>query len=74
MGFSQELCDKLNEIKRNVLRRFKHQRFVELNEELKSINKKNKSTLMLRMDAFRKQTFMNFCELIWIKLNSDCLI
>jgi len=37
---SQELSHKLNEIKINVLRRFKHQRFVELNEELKKVDKK----------------------------------
>ena len=33
MGLTQELSDKLNEIKIKVLRKFKHERYLQLNEE-----------------------------------------
>ena len=47
MGLTQELSDKVNRIKSDVMRRFKYQRFTELNEELKKLNKKDKKTLRL---------------------------
>ena len=46
MGLTEELSEKVKEIKINVMRKFKHQRFVELNEELKTINKKDKKSYL----------------------------
>ena len=45
MGLSEELSNKLNEIKRNVMRRYKNEKYLALNEELKKTNKKDKKTV-----------------------------
>ena len=47
MGLDAELSIQLNEIKKGVMRRFKHQRFVDLNEELKKIDKKDDKRFVL---------------------------
>ena len=40
MGLDEELSMKLKEIKRNVMKRYKHERYLELNEEMRRIDKK----------------------------------
>ena len=47
MGLTEELSDKLNELKREVMRRYKHQKYEELTEKIKQTNKRDKKTLML---------------------------
>ena len=47
MGLTEDLSNKLNEIKSDTLRRFKHLKFLELNEELKKTNKKEKKAIAI---------------------------
>ena len=47
MGLTALQSNKLNELKRDVLRRFKNQKYHSLNEELKNCNHKDKNTLTL---------------------------